>query len=276
MEICKEKDGIRVGDKVLYNGHKGYVAVIDPTSPALCFLLRLDDNYGYNTVEWWDKEWYPDTEKKENENCRWCEKTEFKVIKQSQEKQEMFEDNKTITELGIDTTRKFFYADEESNGTFEKGDILELERDYGSLSLNFKRIRDGEIGWCRLRRLRYATAEEIANYEQREQQAISVVPEKVESTISSYCAEPVLTSSLPKFNLINNNKIMSTINNVVDFAKNLTLSKEEKLMRKHGLKTANGEYTPEAQTIIINKIMKEREADLVTIAEEIEKEDKKK
>ena len=271
MEICKEKDGIRVGDKVQYNGYKGYVAVIDPTSSALCFLLRLDYNYGHNAVEWWGKEWYPENEKKEEENCRWCEKKEFEVIKQSQEKQEKFEDNKTITELGIDPLGMFFYADEESNGAFKKGDILEFERDDGSLSPNFKRIRDGEIYSCFLRRLRYATAEEIENYKKGEQQTMSAVPGTIESTISLYYAE-----SIKNTNLINNNKIISAINNVVDFAKNLTLSKEEKLMRKHGLKTANGEYTPEAQTIIINKIMKEREADLINVAEEIEKEDKKK
>lgn len=76
-KIIKELDGIKVGDRVEYDGHEGYVAVI---SPADSFLLRLENFKGHNAEFSSVSEWYPESEKKEEENCRWCRKIEFKVI----------------------------------------------------------------------------------------------------------------------------------------------------------------------------------------------------
>ncbi len=69
------------------------------------------------------------------------------------------------------------------------------------------------------------------------------------------------------------------MNKLALFVKNLGISKEEKLMRKHGLKNEYGEYSVQAKEIIINMICKEKNAELLTIAESLEAEevaDKKK
>lgn len=63
---------------------------------------------------------------------------------------------------------------------------------------------------------------------------------------------------------------------IVKFAKNLTLSKEEKLMRKHDLKDDCGDYTEAAREIVMQKLMQENEAKLIEIATEMEAEEKKK
>ena len=67
------------------------------------------------------------------------------------------------------------------------------------------------------------------------------------------------------------NNIMMT--NIKNFVKNLTLTSDEKLLRKHGLKNDCGEYTQEAIDVIINKLVKDNEVDLITLAKEIEKEE---
>lgn len=53
------------------------------------------------------------------------------------------------------------------------------------------------------------------------------------------------------------NKNMETTKSIVEFAKNLTLSKEEKLLRKAGLKDSEGNWTSEARAIVISKRAKE-------------------
>lgn len=63
-------------------------------------------------------------------------------------------------------------------------------------------------------------------------------------------------------------------NKLALFVKNLGLSKEEKLMRKHGIKSEFGEYTVQAKEIVINTLCKERNADLLAIAQELETEEK--
>lgn len=103
--------------------------------------------------------------------------------------------------------------------------------------------------------------------------------------------------------LINKDKKMNK--SIIEFAKNLTLTKEEKLLRKAGLKDNEGDWTGEARAIVTNKRAKEMgfknfeelyknigsgtisaiefvqmfqkyEADLIKIAVEFEKENKKK
>ena len=45
-------------------------------------------------------------------------------------------------------------------------------------------------------------------------------------------------------------------------------------MRKHGLKTEYGEYSVQAKEIVINTLCKERDADLLAIAQGLEAEEK--
>lgn len=82
-KIIKEKDGIKVGDKVDRNGYKGYVAVIDPNDDYCNFILRLDEYNGQNKSKYWDKDWYPEHEKKEEKNCAWASKGEFTVVNEN-------------------------------------------------------------------------------------------------------------------------------------------------------------------------------------------------
>jgi hypothetical protein len=51
-----------------------------------------------------------------------------------------FEPNKTITELGIDITREFVVVC--NNDSFNKGEILKLERDDNTDCPKFKKVSD--------------------------------------------------------------------------------------------------------------------------------------
>lgn len=62
---------------------------------------------------------------------------------------------------------------------------------------------------------------------------------------------------------------------VVEFAKSLLLSKEEKLLREAGLKDSCGEYTGAAKDIVLNKLVAENEAYLIDIAKKMAAEKKK-
>lgn len=66
-----------------------------------------------------------------------------------------FEVGKTVTQLGIDNTRKFYVVD--SSDCFNRGDILTLVRDDNDQMPRFKRERDGLESYCLLSRLCYAT-----------------------------------------------------------------------------------------------------------------------
>ncbi len=61
---------------------------------------------------------------------------------------------------------------------------------------------------------------------------------------------------------------------VVKFAKNLKLSKEEKLLRKHGLKDECGDYTGAYRELVNEKFYRDNEAYVVGIATQMEEEDK--
>lgn len=52
-------------------------------------------------------------------------------------------------------------------------------------------------------------------------------------------------------------KKMETTKSIVEFAKNLTLSKEEKLLRKAGLKDSDGDWTEESRMIVKEKRAKD-------------------
>ncbi len=69
----------------------------------------------------------------------------------------------------------------------------------------------------------------------------------------------------------NQNKNMS---NIVTFVKNLTLSKEEKLLREMGLKDSCGDYTSDAREIAINKLLDDSQAHLIDVATQMKAEKK--
>ncbi len=68
------------------------------------------------------------------------------------------------------------------------------------------------------------------------------------------------------YKVINKN-VMGSISK---FVRNLTLSKGEKLMRKHGLKNDCGEYSETAKEIVLNKLCADNEAELISMAEQYE------
>lgn len=61
---------------------------------------------------------------------------------------------------------------------------------------------------------------------------------------------------------------------IVTFVKNALLSANEKLLRKHGLKTECGDYTEAAKEIVINNLCRESEDVLVEAAKAFEAEQK--
>jgi hypothetical protein len=95
---------------------------------------------------------------------------------------------------------------------------------------------------------------------------------------SDWLAMPIATPAdvLEGLNkLIKPNKLTKTMSNIVTFAKNLALSKEEKLLRKYGLKDECGNYTAYAGEIIMKKLIEDNEAELIKICEAKEAEEKK-
>jgi hypothetical protein len=63
--------------------------------------------------------------------------------------------------------------------------------------------------------------------------------------------------------------------NIVNFAKHLTMSADQKLLLKHGLKDECGNYTESAERLIMDKMIKDNEEYLVAVATAKESEDKK-
>ena len=55
--------------------------MIDKSSVAP-YLLRLEGFDGHKAYEWWSNKYYPESEKKEEENSVWLYKSSFKVIKE--------------------------------------------------------------------------------------------------------------------------------------------------------------------------------------------------
>lgn len=64
------------------------------------------------------------------------------------------------------------------------------------------------------------------------------------------------------------------MNKLALFVKNLGLTKDEKIMRRQGIKNEHGEFTVQAKEIIINTLCRERETELLKIATELEIEEK--
>ena len=71
------------------------------------------------------------------------------------------------------------------------------------------------------------------------------------------------------------NKLKDKTMEIVKFAKNLTLSKNEKLMRKQGLKDENGIYTDAYTEIVDNIVYSEYEVKVLEIAKQADEDEKK-
>jgi len=61
---------------------------------------------------------------------------------------------------------------------------------------------------------------------------------------------------------------------LMEFAKNLLLSSDEKLLRKHGLKDQSGEYTYQAKELVLAKLVEDNKDYLISIANAKEEEKK--
>ena len=197
-----------------------------------------------------------------------------------------FEPNKTTKELGIDLTRKFIVV-EKSKWSPHIGDILEIrEDDNSSDPLFWNLTRDsnsvGEKHETEYKWKCVACWSQLAYYD--EPKTATEMQNKIatEARIEQYkregtffVIEPGTDKEeivVPKeyFNFhynINNtqtsqsktttkgNKIMS---NIVSFFNDLTVSAEDKELRKAGLKDGELNWTEDARAIILNLEAKER------------------
>lgn len=81
-----------------------------------------------------------------------------------------------------------------------------------------------------------------------------------------------------KLEKIEENIIIKESKNIMskalDFVKELTLSSDEKLLRKWGLKDNEGNYTDDAEVIITNKLIEDNKAHLLSIAQGLEDKEK--
>lgn len=80
------------------------------------------------------------------------------------------------------------------------------------------------------------------------------------------------------FKLVEENIIIKESKNIMskalDFVKELTLSSDEKLLRKWGLKDDEGNYTHDSEKIVILKLVEDNKAHLLSIAQGLEDKEK--
>ncbi len=69
-------------------------------------------------------------------------------------------------------------------------------------------------------------------------------------------------------------KVESTFSSVVNFVKKSLLSADEKLLRKYGLKDSCGEFTREAERVVMNKLVTDNEKYLIEVATNLQAEEK--
>lgn len=70
------------------------------------------------------------------------------------------------------------------------------------------------------------------------------------------------------------NKVGEIMGNIKTFVKNLALSADEKLLRKHGFKSECGEYSQDAKDLAVLRLCEEKETEMIEIAKGLEKEEK--
>lgn len=174
-----------------------------------------------------------------------------------------FEPNKTITELGIDTTRKFIVVNrsKEYCSELKEGDIVVLEEDDGSRVPFFRRISDRKTGWLYLGDLAYY--EEPNHY-----YGVGIAEEliKLEKEREEYNK---LNTTQPETKCSGGKTIMSRI---LNFAKDMVISKEDKELRKADLKDENLSWTDEARILLTDLLLEDNKARLVELAENFNKE----
>jgi len=89
------------------------------------------------------------------------------------------------------------------------------------------------------------------------------------------CMKIMIGNPLTHFNIIKPTG-RNHMSNIIKFAKNLVLSGDEKLLRQQGLKDEFGEYTEDAIQIVIQKLVKDNEPELIKIAQAKKDEESKK
>lgn len=78
--------------------------------------------------------------------------------------------------------------------------------------------------------------------------------------------------SYEDFELVEEKKTI--MSKVINYVKNLALSADEKILRKHGLKDENGAFTAEAYDVVKAKLVADNEAYLIEVAKGLEAEEK--
>ena len=87
-------------------------------------------------------------------------------------------------------------------------------------------------------------------------------------------SQVITNNNINPANCTAGNWVKNKMSNIKEFAKNLLLSKEDKLLRQVGLQDNYGEYTQDAKDLVLAKLVEENKAYLVEIAEKKEKEEK--
>jgi hypothetical protein len=94
------------------------------------------------------------------------------------------------------------------------------------------------------------------------------------SSVWDYSGDCVWDYTIPKGCPIIINKKNKIMSNIINVAKNILLSSDEKLLRKHGLKNECGDYTCEAKEIVLLELCKQNESKLLEVAKSAEEEQK--
>lgn len=238
--ITKELNGIKVGDRVEYEGYKGYVAVINP-GESIHYLLRLEGFNGCDGNSFWGYDWFPESERKEEKNCIWSRKENFKVITP-----------KAKFKVG-DKVRSIpggwqFYQDELENPSamsFLKSDKNCIKGTITKISYS-----DAHNNWWY----------KIDNYRNMfSEEAVELIPDtKDENILANEHIEKAIEyykQPEPELCIGRENKIMS---NIKEFFNDLTVSAEDKELREAGLKDNDLNWTGDAISIVKDLEAKER------------------
>lgn len=112
----------------------------------------------------------------------------------------------------------------------------------------------------------YTTQEFLDKYNKKEEEIkINIMTTfNTDLNYRDYC----ITQTQKDYKL--DNKTM----NIKKFVKTLTLSKEDKLLREYGLQNDCGDFTEEAEELVINKLVEDNKAYLVEIATKLKEGDK--
>jgi hypothetical protein len=145
-----------------------------------------------------------------------------------------------------------------------------------SIDLNYEFPYQTEFGWAMV---------ELVEEEKCEPCGITIDSSNIQTTISDMVSKLFIDDAVYKNGLIGelagytyeDYKPKQTImSKITTFAKNLVLSADEKLLRKYGLKDECGEFTDEAESLVMAKLVKENEAYLVELATAMQSEEAKK